>query len=456
MKKIKAFISTHFKQQSGGIPLALWVLPMIVWLVGGLAYPFLFSSTIIDKTSTASSSVASNLQEDINFMATQTTSSDLFSMSKKELLKVSNNDNFLMRKVKRTLERSDYAKSMGTKDDVPLVFDDQLNPHVNENTTENLAVQTDQPIKSIASLSPDSTQASIDVRQALSKIRAGQSSNYEYLETQRKAKLATAKQENKQRRIALEQSTLEEQVIAYKKGLEDQEHRYAAFNESETQSTKSTSQKSPSNQRNKSRKKVKNPRLQFDTHTGVKDELKFHQPLRSSRASTKSPINKEDTPLVNSYLTKTKNAINPTKNQPLYATIDRTQKLQSGDKLRLRITQSGNYNGYLIPVNQIVYGICSIGKGRIKVNVSSITLNHQVIRATLEAYDLDGMSGIYMEGADINIGKQAIQEGLREAGNLAIRNPLGNLSLKLGKKASKVSKARIPSGYQVLLYDKTL
>jgi len=66
------------------------------------------------------------------------------------------------------------------------------------------------------------------------------------------------------------------------------------------------------------------------------------------------------------------------------------------------------------------------------------------------------MPGIYVEGADIDVGQEAIREGLREAGSLGIRNPLGNLSLRLGRKANKSSAATIPSGYQVMLYDRNL
>jgi len=140
----------------------------------------------------------------------------------------------------------------------------------------------------------------------------------------------------------------------------------------------------------------------------------------------------------------------------MYAIIDRAQKLQSGDKVRLRLVESGIYKGQLLPKNQILYGICSVGNGRIKIRVSSITIQQQLLPTALEVYDLDGMQGIYIEGSDLDIGKEALREGLREASGLGIRNPLGNLSLRLGRKASKNSSARIPSGYQVMLFDRNI
>ena len=122
----------------------------------------------------------------------------------------------------------------------------------------------------------------------------------------------------------------------------------------------------------------------------------------------------------------------------------------------MRLLENGIYKGQLLPANQILYGICSVGSGRIKIRISSITIQQQLFPAALEVYDLDGMQGIYVEGSDLDIGKEALREGLREASGLGIRNPLGNLSLRIGRKASKKTSARIPSGYQVMLFDRSI
>ena len=102
----------------------------------------------------------------------------------------------------------------------------------------------------------------------------------------------------------------------------------------------------------------------------------------------------------------------------------------------------------------MVYGICSISANRLFVNISSLNLNGQVIPAALSVYDLDGIPGIYIDGAYQDATKQAINQGLADAGNIGLRNTLGNLSIKLGRKANQKQSAFIPAGYEVLLFDK--
>ena len=416
----------------------LWLTPILLWLVGGAVYIYVHQSAKVKKT-IQEASVAVGLQKDINYIATRTKASEVFSMSKEELIKSDKNDNFLMKKVKRTLERSDYAKSMGTKDDVPITFDANLNPQINPSATNNLASQEDQPINRI-SIRPDSLETMEDIKYTLAKIEEDQPSKYAHLEKNRKARLAAAKADNRRRRKALDESTLDVEAAAYRKGLEDHERRYAAFH-GEPDYNSELDYNASDNRGTSNNKKPKPHRLQFDTNTGIKDDLGLIQ-KKVSYSEDPVPIN------VN-YLKEQSD------NTPLYAIIDRPQKLKSGDKVRLRITEGGDYKGYLIKTNQILYGICSVSN-RIKIQVSSININQRVVRSALEVYDLDGMPGIYVEGADIDVGQEAIREGLREAGSLGIRNPLGNLSLRLGRKANRTSGATIPSGYQVMLYDRNL
>jgi len=394
MKKLNDFLNKFFKGNK-----LLLLIPVLLWIVGGVAYLYVHQSAQVKET-IKEASVAVGLQKDINYIATRTKASEVFSMSKEELIKSDKNDNFLMKKVKRTLERSDYAKSMGTKDDVPITFDANLNPTIHPNASNNLAAQEDQPISRI-SIRPDSLESMEDIKYTLAKIEKDQPSNYAHLEKQRKARLAAAKADNRRRREAIDESTLDVEAAAYRKGIE------------------------------------------FDTNMGVKDDLGLlEKSLPYSENATLQPIN------VN-YLKEQSD------NTPIYAIIDRPQKLHSGDKVRLRVTQESEYKGHLISRNQILYGICSVGE-RINVQISSININQRVVRSALEVYDLDGMPGIYVEGTDIDVGQEAIREGLREAGSLGIRNPLGNLSLRLGRKANKSSAATIPSGYQVILYDRSL
>ncbi len=482
MKKLNDSLNTFFKGGFWKSKKTLWIgIPILIWIVGMGSYVYV-TRAVKAKKQVKGASVAISLQEDINFISAQAKSAQILpTLSKEELLKSDREDNFLEKKIKRNLERSDYAKSMGTKDDIPIRFDDNLNASVDRAATGNLGVLEDQPIGEIASAKaptlspmPDSAKSNFEIRQALEKIRSGadprsigRSSSYEHIEQDRKARLAAAKADNRRRREAIEHSTLEEEAAAYRRGLEDQERRYAAINGdpdySDPSSRSGSSRSRYSRTSQKSHSREKKQKLSFDTNTGIKDDLH----IREDNTDTYNPRNTDSytrdnyNPYQNNFNNGLDNnqpqvlPVNYTStNQPLYAIIDRQQKLQSGDKVRLRLLENGIYKGQLLPANQILYGICSVGSGRIKIRISSITIQQQLFPAALEVYDLDGMQGIYVEGSDLDIGKEALREGLREASGLGIRNPLGNLSLRIGRKASKKTSARIPSGYQVMLFDR--
>ena len=115
--------------------------------------------------------------------------------------------------------------------------------------------------------------------------------------------------------------------------------------------------------------------------------------------------------------------------------------------------EAGVYGQFGIPKNTLLYGICSISSNRLYVSISSINLNGKVIPSSLSAYDLDGIPGIYIDGAYQDATKQAINQGLADAGNLGLRNTLGNLSIGIGRKANQKQTAFVPAGYEVLLFD---
>ncbi|MFK7983656.1 MAG: conjugative transposon protein TraM, partial [Saprospiraceae bacterium] len=99
----------------------------------------------------------------------------------------------------------------------------------------------------------------------------------------------------------------------------------------------------------------------------------------------------------------------------LKGVIDQKQKFRTGDKIQLRILETGFYQDYAIPKNTLLYGICSISSNRLYVNISSINLNGKVMPSSLSVYDLDGIPGIYIDGAYQDATKQAINQGLADA-----------------------------------------
>ena len=135
----------------------------------------------------------------------------------------------------------------------------------------------------------------------------------------------------------------------------------------------------------------------------------------------------------------------------LKAVIDQKAKFRSGDKIQLRILENNFYKDVPIYKNTTLYGICTISANRLFVNITSINLEDRILPVALTVYDMDGMAGIYIDGANDSFTKDVINQGLSDAGNLALGSTLGNLSIKLGRKANSKTAANIPTGYPVLL-----
>ena len=406
-----------FNAPNGGIPRILYLLPILILGIGGLVSLSTNIKKGVVKQKINAASMAVGLQDDINYISTKTKASEVFDLSKKEMIKSEKNENFLMAKVKRKLDKSVFSESMGVNDETLAGFDDDLSPPLSDNPEHTPGVSANN-------MKVDSVKATDDLNYLMNKIKEDKKSKYHKLEEQRKQRLANAKLENKRKREALDQSTLSAEAAAYQKGLADNQARYDAFHGTNANATVKE-------------KSAKKNRLAFSTSIGLKDELN---------------LNVKKVPITN---TENLTPIDPFEVQAsaLKAVIDQKQKFRTGDKIQLRILEAGVYGQSGIPKNTLLYGICSISSNRLYINISSINLHDKVIPSSLSAYDLDGIPGIYIDGAYQDATKQAINQGLADAGNLGLRNTLGNLSIKLGRKANQKQTAFIPAGYTVMLFD---
>jgi len=111
-------IKKLFQSNNGAVPSILYVLPVVVWLLGGATY---FAKNALQNESVQNKikavTMAVDLQEDINYISTKTKASEIFSLSKKEIQKEEKNENFLLAKVKKKLDKSVYSKSVGAYDE---------------------------------------------------------------------------------------------------------------------------------------------------------------------------------------------------------------------------------------------------------------------------------------------------------------------------------------------------
>ena len=276
-----------------------------------------------------------------------------------------------------------------------------------------------------------------EVEYVMDKIKKDRKSKYHLLEEQRKERLKAAKADNRKRRLDLDESTIDIEAAAYRKGAAVTQQQFAMV------------QGAPINtinepQENKKIKKKNQNGLSFGTTTGQIDDLKMNQPVRQKGGQEQKGSEDAITTLP---------TIDPLVNHKnsLKAVIDQKAKFRSGDKIQLRILENNFYKEAPIYKNTTLYGICTISANRLFVNITSINLEDRILPVALTVYDMDGMAGIYIDGANDSFTKDVINQGLSDAGNLALGSTLGNLSIKLGRKANSKTVAHIPTGYPVLL-----
>lgn len=144
------------------------------------------------------------------------------------------------------------------------------------------------------------------------------------------------------------------------------------------------------------------------------------------------------------------------------AVIHETQTLVSGATVKLRLLNDIYVNGELIPKGQLVFGTASLNGERLQISITTILHQNNILPVALTAYDLDGISGIYMPGAisrDV-IKKSSDQtlQGIDLAGfNPSIGAQAASAGIEVAKtffsKKVKLITVTVTAGYQVLLKD---
>ena len=80
--------------------------------------------------------------------------------------------------------------------------------------------------------------------------------------------------------------------------------------------------------------------------------------------------------------------------RPFRCMFVRDQKLVSGQRVSLRLLEDYVADGVRIPANTHLSAICKIGE-RLELSVRSLELGGRIVPLALDAYDTDGMPGIY-------------------------------------------------------------
>ena len=143
--------------------------------------------------------------------------------------------------------------------------------------------------------------------------------------------------------------------------------------------------------------------------------------------------------------------------RPFRCMFVRDQKLTSGQRVTLRLLEEYSDGGVRIPANTHLSAICKIGD-RLELSVRSLELNGRIVPLALDAYDTDGLPGIYCpETASSKASRQASDDAISTAGRTfgGLVGDLANTVLRTGatiaKSATGEVSVSVVNGYEFYL-----
>ena len=71
------------------------------------------------------------------------------------------------------------------------------------------------------------------------------------------------------------------------------------------------------------------------------------------------------------------------------------EKVRTGQRVTLELGERITVNGKTLPINTVIYAICSISGNRLLLNVNNITVNGKAVPLNYEAVDVDWEEGLY-------------------------------------------------------------
>lgn len=143
--------------------------------------------------------------------------------------------------------------------------------------------------------------------------------------------------------------------------------------------------------------------------------------------------------------------------RPFRCMFVRDQKLTSGQRVTLRLLEDYSDGGVRIPANTHLSAICKIGD-RLELSVRSLEMGGRIVPLALDAYDTDGLPGIYCpETASSKASRQASDDAISTAGRTfgGLVGDLANTVLRTGatiaKSATGEVSVSVVNGYEFYL-----
>jgi conjugative transposon TraM protein len=144
------------------------------------------------------------------------------------------------------------------------------------------------------------------------------------------------------------------------------------------------------------------------------------------------------------------------------AVIEETQTLVSGSTVKLRLISDIYITDQHIPKGQFVYGTASLNNERLRIIINSIRYQNNILPVSMDAYDMDGLAGIYVPGSiSRDVSKQSADEAISSIGLTSLDPSVGAQAASAGIQAAKtllgrkvkLTRVSVKAGYRVLLKD---
>ena len=143
--------------------------------------------------------------------------------------------------------------------------------------------------------------------------------------------------------------------------------------------------------------------------------------------------------------------------RPFRCMFVRDQKIKSGQRVTVRLLEDYVDGSVRIPANTHLSAICKIGE-RLELSVRSLELNGRIVPLLLEAYDSDGLQGIYCpETSAAKNARKASNDAISAAGTTfgGLVGDLASTVLRTGasiaRSASGEVSVSVVSGYEFYL-----
>ena len=132
-------------------------------------------------------------------------------------------------------------------------------------------------------------------------------------------------------------------------------------------------------------------------------------------------------------------------------------KVRDQDRVRIRLLDDYVADGVVIPANTHLTAVCRIGE-RLELSVRSVQLNGVIVPLSLEAYDMDGMPGIYCpETVSSRNADRASKDAISAAGSViggfvgSLANTIVRTGANLARNAAGKTSVSVVSGYEFFL-----